>query len=151
MSDRNTIKIESSKSASLDTRQMIGLIDELVTLAAEENALLSNGMPASLSKITKRKGEIADIFELWVRESSSCRGRANAASLDERELFERIQTLKEVMVENIARLGSAIEATRRRIEAVMCAIREDISVKAPYGATGAARRLDASCQLAIRI
>jgi hypothetical protein len=40
------------------------------------------------------------------------------------------------MDENVTRLRAAIEASRRRIDAVMAAIREQISDNAPYGANG---------------
>lgn len=40
------------------------------------------------------------------------------------------------MDENVTRLRAAIEASQRRIDAVMAAIREQISDNAPYGANG---------------
>ena len=40
------------------------------------------------------------------------------------------------MDENLVRLRAAIEASNRRIEAVMQAIREQIAAVSPYGASG---------------
>jgi hypothetical protein len=152
MSNKNPKPVESPGAKALDIGQLIGLIDELIALAVEENLLLAKGLPASLSKFTARKCELADEFERWVHGASATPLKFGGSNTEQqRALFERIQALKEAMDENIGRLGVAIDATRRRIEAVMCAIREDISVKAPYGASGRAGRLNASCQLAIRI
>ena len=40
------------------------------------------------------------------------------------------------MDENVTRLRAAIEASQRRIDAVMAAIREQISDNSPYGSNG---------------
>ena len=53
---------------------------------------------------------------------------------------DRMDLLKVEMDENIVRLKAAIEASRRRIEAVMLAIREQVSDSAPYTPVGRATR-----------
>jgi len=49
-------------------------------------------------------------------------------------VLTRLEHLSVAMDENATRLRAAIETSQRRIDAVMAAIREQISYNAPYGA-----------------
>jgi hypothetical protein len=116
---------------------MITVIDELIAVVIEENAWLAQGLPASRSKQIGRKTELAESFEKLVGDVTS-----NNASVqtDDEELrlkfVDRMQMLKTAMDENIIGLQAAIEASRRRIEAVMSAIREQVADANPYNASG---------------
>jgi hypothetical protein len=116
---------------------LIALIDEMILIVAEENSVLAMGLPASRSKMLARKTELAGLFEQWVADVSS--KKINIAGKDTPQwstLVERIRLLQVVMDENIVKLRAAIEASQRRIDAVMSAIRERIAVSTPYAANG---------------
>ncbi|WP_194479829.1 flagellar protein FlgN [Bradyrhizobium sp. CCBAU 53338] len=118
-------------------KSLIGLIDVLIALVAEENAELAKGLPASRLKQVDEKNRLAEIFERTVAE---CAGGTNTLSVRDRilreQLLDRILKLRAAMDENLVRLRAAIEASNRRIEAVMQAIREQIAAVSPYGASG---------------
>ena len=120
---------------------LIALVDEMILIIAEENSALAKGLPASRSKLLGRKIELAALFEQWVADVSSKKVIISAKDHPQRSTFvERIQLLQVVMDENIIKLRAAIEASQRRIDAVMSAIRERISASAPYAANGRLNR-----------
>jgi len=119
-------------------RQLLALIEELIVVVTEENASLARGLPAVRTKQTARKVELAHLFEAWVAEVTSRGGggvHTNDAGL-RAQFMDRMACLKALMDENISRLRAAIEASQRRIEAIMGAIREQISETSPYMANG---------------
>lgn len=125
--------------ASGDARikSLIGLIDILTALVAEENAELAKGLPASRLKQVNEKNHLAEIFERTVAECAAGTSTLNVRDRILREqLLDRILKLRATMDENLVRLRAAIEASNRRIEAVMQAIREQIAAVSPYGASG---------------
>ncbi len=116
---------------------MIALIDELIGVVAEENAWLAEGLPASRSKQINRKTELADLFEKLVGDVAANKVSVQTSDEELRQMFiERMELLKAAMDENIIRLQAAIEASRRRIEAVMNAIKEQVADSNPYTSTG---------------
>ena len=117
--------------------QLIDLIDEMIEVVIEENEWLAQGLPASRSKQIARKVELADLLKQWTDEIQST--RLNIRTSDERlqaKFKDRMNLLKAEMDENIVRLKAAIEASRRRVEMVMMAIREQVKSSAPYSAGG---------------
>lgn len=116
---------------------LIALIDALTAVVAEENAELAKGLPASRLKQVDEKSRLAELFERTVTECT-----AGATSLHVRDrirrerLMQGILKLRAAMDENLVSLRAAIEASNRRIEAVMQAIREQIAEVSPYGASG---------------
>ena len=118
-------------------RSLIALIDNLISVVAEENAELAKGLPASRLKQVDEKGRLADLLGERVAEctastlSFNVRDRALHA-----QLKERLARLRGAMDENLVRLRAAIEASNRRIEAVMQAIRQQVASVSPYGAGG---------------
>jgi hypothetical protein len=54
----------------------------------------------------------------------------------QQKVLARIEALRLAMDENMVRLRAAIEASQRRIDAVMSAIRAQISDNSSYGASG---------------
>ena len=118
-------------------KSLIGLIDVLTALVAEENAELAKGLPASRLKQVDEKNRLAEIFERSVAECAAGGTTLNVRDRILREqLLDRILKLRAAMDENLVRLRAAIEASNRRIEAVMQAIREQIAAVSPYGASG---------------
>ena len=66
------------------------------------------------------------------------------------KVLARIDGLRLSMDENMTRLRAAIEASQRRIDAVMAALREQISDNSPYGASGRINGTAASYARSVR-
>jgi hypothetical protein len=127
----------SAANGDARIKSLIGLIDVLTALVAEENAELAKGLPASRLKQVDEKNRLAEIFEQTVAECAAGTTTLNVRDRILREqLLDRILKLRAAMDENLVRLRAAIEASNRRIEAVMQAIREQIAAVSPYGASG---------------
>lgn len=118
-------------------KDLIELVDALLDLVNEENVALAMGLPASQSRHTERKLVLADQFEKWVIDADM---RRTLLGTQDKQLqvkvLQHIEVLRLAMDENMARLRAAIEASQRRIDAVMSAIREQISDNSPYNAKG---------------
>lgn len=131
---------------------LVELIDCLIDVVTEENIALAMGLPASQSRHTARKLELADMFEQWVKEVA--RKNMLLGTPDRNlqvKVLERIEQLRVTMDENVTRLRAAIEASQRRIDAVMAAIREQIADNSPYGANGRVSAQTASYARNVRI
>jgi chaperonin cofactor prefoldin len=128
---------ELGNDAVSKIEHVIALIDELILVVGEENAWLAQGLPASRSKQIARKTELADSFEKCVENIAS---RISVIHTNDEALrarfIERMEILKTAMDENIVRLRAAIQASQRRIEAVMNAIKEQVVNAPPYKANG---------------
>lgn len=119
---------------------LIAVVDELIEVVVEENALLARGLPASLSTLTRRKNELADELERWASDVATRKLDIRSCSGALRQTYiDRVQVLRTVMDENVERLRTAIEASRRRIDAVMQAIRSEVGSTSMYSADGRAR------------
>jgi hypothetical protein len=117
--------------------ELIELIDAMIDVVTAENTALSLGLPASQSRHTETKTRLAEHFELWVGEVAARRVRLPAGDPALQAKFVgRIECLRQSMDENMIRLRAAIEASQRRIETVMAAIREQMAGASPYGAGG---------------
>jgi len=131
------ISSELGKNAVSKIEDVIALLDELILVVGEENDWLAQGLPASRSKQIARKAELADYFEKCVENFTSCTSFIEVRDEALRTRFiERMQVLKAAMDENITRLRAAIQASQRRIEAVMNAIKEQVVNAPPYKANG---------------
>jgi hypothetical protein len=131
--------------------ELIELIDALIEVVREENIALAMGLPASQSRHTELKSRLAEYFEIWVGEVSARRVKLTTADAALQASFAtRIECLRHSMDENVLRLRAAIDASQRRIEAVMAAIRAQISDVSPYGASGRIAQPAASCGTSIR-
>ena len=116
---------------------LIELVDALIDVVTEENIALAMGVPASQSRHTYRKLQLAELFEAWVKEVSMRNMLLHTPSRPlQHKVLARIDDLRLSMDENMTRLRAAIEASQRRIDAVMSAIRAQISDNSPYGASG---------------
>ena len=115
-----------------------GLIDELTEVIDSENALLAEGMPASLAGVTGRKSNLA----LRIQEDLAALGASGAIAGDDRAYFEeRVALVQAKAKENLSRLAGAIGASRRRIAAVVAAVRESEAERpSTYGRPGVQTR-----------
>lgn len=132
--------------------ELVELIDALIAVVGEENAALAKGHPASQSRHTEMKVKLGEQFEQWVvdvqmRKVLLC---SPNRALQERVL-QRIACLCTAMDENMIRLRAAIEASQRRIDAVMDAIRGQIADSSPYNAKGRLNGHSASYGKSMRI
>lgn len=120
---------------------VIKLMRSLVLVIEEENRILSQGIPASLTATAARKSELADQFETWVGRVKNAQIRVDAADAAMRaQLMSVTGALREAMNENVLRLKAAMGASRRRVDAIMSAIREQVSGgSSSYGANGRVR------------
>lgn len=127
---------------------LIDLIDEFITIVTEENAALASGLPSSFAPVAKRKIELADAFDGWVKAAVGQGFRVELASPAIRKRFvERLSQFQEAMNENMARLEAAMQASRNRIEAVMTVIRDEVTSTNSYGANGKTYKVGGSAAL----
>jgi hypothetical protein len=126
------------QSANAAIKAMLALVDDLIVVIEEENALMAAGIPASTSHLVARKRELSGQFSHWI---AGLRSRdiafADADAALHRRLIASSEVLRLHMNDNVESLRSSIAATRRRIDAIMRAIREQ-SAPPPsrYGANG---------------
>lgn len=126
--------IERRPSDNPKIVELDALIEELIAVIDDENALLASGMPASLAATTGRKSNLAASIEASLKAIGAAGPVTDAehAYLDQRVGF--VQGLAQ---ENLSRLAGAIGASRRRIAAVVAAVREEgLSAAPAYGRTG---------------
>lgn len=117
--------------------RLVNLIDDLVALIGEENRELETGVPGAASSATALKARLGNELEAWV-------GQVRAGEIDlgiasphlRLKLTQRAEVLDQAMQENMVRLRAGIDATRRRVDAIMRAIREQAVTKHGYDATG---------------
>lgn len=129
--------LKTIPDAGARIERLVALIDELIQVVVEENAWLEQGLPASRSKQISRKVELSDLLKCWVDEITSQEVSIRTNDEHLRTMFaERMDFLKMNMDENIVRLRAAIETSRRRIDAVMAAIREQVLSTSPYTPAG---------------
>jgi hypothetical protein len=130
----------SASEVDAAVTEAIALIDELVEVLSDENKTLSRGFPASLIDTTARKNELGEAFEQWV--AAVREQRINLGDADDvlrSKMIARSHSLHIAVDENIGRLRAAIDASHRRLDAVLRAVREDMASTATYGANGRAQ------------
>lgn len=112
-------------------------VTELSEVIAEENMTLASGFPAGLAQTSERKNLLAaEYAELW--EDLGAEGAAALVADVEfgRTMIAAVNELRQATAENIVRLEAAMAASRRRVEAVLEALRQDARVSANYSAKG---------------
>jgi ABC-type transporter Mla subunit MlaD len=103
---------------------LLDIMAELSEVLTTENDMLRRGLPASLAEMTERKAALADDYSETAEELVS-------HHLDELlchpELAAHLgragSQLQRLTTENLDRLETALTATRRRIDAVMDAVK----------------------------
>ncbi|KAA5602555.1 flagellar protein FlgN [Blastochloris sulfoviridis] len=137
--DKDAANIDAS-DIDAAVAEAIELIDRLVEVLTEENKILGRGFPASLIGSTARKSELGGAFEQWVAAVRTRHIDLTAADERLREaMVARSRVLNTAVGENVERLQAALDASHRRLDAVMRAIREDMTQNAPYDAKGQVR------------
>ncbi|WEK03289.1 MAG: flagellar protein FlgN [Candidatus Devosia phytovorans] len=123
---------------------MLVLVDQLIAVVTEENDALASGAPAALASTMRDKTRLGRELEHHVRLVRSGIPLDPAAPLELRQrLVERGQALTAIMAENADRLRGALVSTRRRVDAIMRALRQQETRPGPYSNTG---RLQADSQ-----
>lgn len=118
-------------------QKLLMLIEQFIAVVTQENAMLARGLPASLSSVAEQKAILADAFEAWVQATQARQFRLDGLSKQTRDrVLGCLDAFQKAMAENMARLEAAMEASRRRIDAVMSAIRAGMTDAQPYGANG---------------
>ena len=115
--------------------QMIRLLDELHDVVRAENRLLATGLPASLAQTVARKTELANQLDGWldVMRRGELIGDVSRPE-DLATLIARLHSLRALMGENTLQIKRSMEASRRRIDAIMKALRHDGRPAGGYGA-----------------
>lgn len=116
---------------------LLETVTELSEIIAEENRVLASGFPAGLVATTERKTELAaEYAELW--EDLGPEGASQLAQDPEfgRTLMAAVVSLRQATQENVTRLEAAMAASRRRVEAVLDALRQEARGSGTYGAKG---------------
>ncbi|MDR3476230.1 MAG: hypothetical protein P4M09_31685 [Devosia sp.] len=130
----------TAQEADQQVGEILGVLNALIALIEAENLELARGMPASLASTLAEKTRLSASLEGWV--SAIKTGSITLAPASDglrRELVERSTLLTEVMKVNTTRILAAMEATQRRISAIMRAVREQGSTQQAYGANGTVR------------
>lgn len=114
--------VEGTGEAVVD--DFVGVMRRLRTLFEEENDLLSRGMPATILGTTARKGQLSEEYALLGDEVAH---GARRQILSDPSLHEKLVKagveLRALSEENRQLLANALVATRRRVDAVMEAVR----------------------------
>lgn len=117
--------------------RLMDVIAELTEVIQEENAIMAEGMPAGVVRTLDRKLELSDSYEELLEMLVENKPAALTANPEfARKLMDSVLVLRQATQENLARLDAAMTASKRRVEAVMTAMRSEASVAAPYGAKG---------------
>jgi hypothetical protein len=146
----NAIATKASDDRRLS--DLIALIDELILVTTEENRVLAKGLPTSRPMQLRRKMDLAGKFEQWAKDVSAKRIDFQAIGQPMlSEVTTRTALLQAVMDENIFMLKGAIEASQRRIDAVMRAIRGSIVETGPYTSRGRPTNTAASYAASVRV
>ncbi len=126
------------QAANAAAEALLALVADLIVVIEDENALMAAGMPASTSHLVARKRELGERFSHWIAGLRSHDIKLTQAdALLRKRLIASNAVLRDHMNDNVESLRASIAATRRRIDAIMRAIREQ-SAPPPgrYGANG---------------
>lgn len=116
---------------------LLAVIAELTDVMAEENAVMAEGMPAAVVSTVDRKLELSDTYEDLYAELADSRAEILAQDPEfATSLMAAVVHLREVTAENLTRLEAAMTASKRRVEAVMAAMRSAARESTPYSAKG---------------
>lgn len=105
--------------------QVIDLIEELHGVIGAENNLLAGGLPASLAKTVARKTQLANELDSWLEVMRSGEFGKGSEPEEIAQLVSRLQSLRVLMGENSLAIKRSMEATRRRIDGIMRALRDE--------------------------
>lgn len=117
--------------------QLMSVIAELTDVILEENAVMAEGIPAAVMTTVDRKLELSDIYEDLLAEMIETKPACLTSDPElARKLMDAVMALRHATQENLVRLEAAMNASKRRVEAVMAAMRSEAKVDATYSAKG---------------
>lgn len=117
---------------------LIDVMTGLTDLLRTENRLLARGMPAALAEMTDRKVALSEDYEALMGEVRQRWAREMAENPELRHTLLRIgRELDSLTRENLRRLEAAMDASRRRIDAVMDAVLAENRRSGTYSREGA--------------
>jgi hypothetical protein len=116
---------------------LLATIAALAAIMAEENESLASGYPAGLEASTQRKADLAaEYAEQWQELEAELAGILADDPGFGRRLMAAVGQLRLVAGENVARLEAAMSASRRRVESILAALRDEARGGATYGGRG---------------
>lgn len=128
---------DGTASARETVTSLMAVMHELTALLREENDLLRRGMPAQAAARTNRKVDLSNSYtELMMLARYRYLADIKADPGLREPLLAISHELDGLSRENLTRLEAAMQATRRRIESVMKAIKVQDRRNRPYGADG---------------
>lgn len=117
--------------------QLLAVIAELTEVIVEENAVMAEGLPAAVAATVDRKLDLSEAYDDLYAEMADTGPDWLTTDPDfASRLMEAVLGLRAVTAENLTRLEAAMDASKRRVEAVMAAMRSTVQENAPYGAKG---------------
>lgn len=117
--------------------EMLELVEALIAVVSEENATLERGLPVAMTGTLKPKIMLGRKLEHQVAlVRAGVPFDPESSDAIRQRLVDRGQVLTVVMDENVLRLRAAMVSTRRRIDAVMQALREHDARPGPYSSSG---------------
>lgn len=124
-----------SASAERTVRRIIDLLDEMLKVIAGENERLKTGLPASLAQSLERKTQLSAEFEAFLLAMHRGEFDVRAATPHSfSEMIERLNAIRPLLDENTSLIRASMRASRRRIDAIMTALRQQNSASRGYGA-----------------
>lgn len=117
--------------------QMIGVATELTAIATQETERLQTGKQEPIDDLLLRKRELVEEYEKWIKtmaQQQQLLMHANPTLFN--ELLECNRTLTEALNENKASLKKAMTVSKRRVETIMRAIREESAMPTAYANNG---------------
>jgi hypothetical protein len=117
----------------LGVAPVVDLLEELHGLIATENSLLAGGLPASLARTVARKTQLAGELDGWLEVMRSGAFGKGGEPEDIAQLVSRLQSLRVLMGENTLAIKRSMEATNRRIDGIMRALRDEPRQTGIYG------------------
>jgi len=117
---------------------LMTVMSDLIAVVETENDLLHRGLPAALSDYADKKEILTNKFTNLSRGVLlTCRQELAEDDELRTQIVATGQILKSLTQENMRLLRGAMDATRRRINSVMTAIRTESGIQGTYGASGA--------------
>jgi flagellar biosynthesis/type III secretory pathway chaperone len=116
---------------------LMTVMSDLIAIVESENDLLHRGLPATLSDYADRKEILTNQFTNLSRGVLlTCRDELAEDDDLRSQIVSTGQVLKSLTQENMRLLRGAMDATRRRINSVMTAIRAEGGTQGVYSARG---------------
>lgn len=117
--------------------RLMRVLGELTDVVLEENAIMAEGVPAGVVATLGRKRRLTGDYERLCAElAAGRRGGLGAEPALAGALIVAVMRLREATSENLARLEAAMDASRRRVDAVMAAMRSQDDGAGHYGPGG---------------